>query len=671
MVNYESEIRRLQAEEERDAIYQAGLMLSGSGLDSGMPKELVYIDREGVRHYSDGSLERPDGSIYNPPGEVTKSSPPKEGEGDLGAGDRSTDDIYRTTVTNYGPTYGDVKVTNPDLLEMMEEKRRRDAERTPGTPEHAEAMRNRHNRDRDRFIEDQYMDDKGRPLMDEHQDHKVIHKHSDAGRITRKRVNPDGKEVWVEDRHDASAFVDDPSSDHHGASYNPHTHEYDRRRKRVVKRSDVGPEVFRGEAESPKLDDILEPEEEFGNVGMDESGNPQLLTGEDNPLFGVDAIGGQTAEGAAVGQTRERMPDGTIKVTNKDPYGGPPMVHYEQGGFVDEATGEVTSDPRMLSPEERDAALDAQASANAALAAAAQEEVGAHDAALGGEDAIRKFREEIDRGNYGITEQLDQWNAEEAELAAAAQGQIDAHDMALGREAENRFLEENALTPAEIEEMSQAPLWPVDLEGRGPSRVPGSPPIQDPSFPQMPMQNIPGPGSPDLSAVGNMPQPEPPRSDAIGESGIPLGADPLISRPAQSPQAMINSMNDDQIARLRKMIPDPAMAALVIGQLMGSGANINQMNPQGSPMPPVPVPANPGVFGSPTHVPMAGFFKNLPMGRQGEMLLNNQIPLNTQLQMRQGMAPVPGLGGAPFPAPVSPLQSGNEQAIRNLLQQVK
>ena len=119
------------------------------------------------------------------------------------------------------------------------------------------------------------------------------------------------------------------------------------------------------------------------------------------------------------------------------------------------------------------------------------------------------------------------------------------------------------------------------------------------------------------------------------------------------------------------MIPDPAMAALVIGQLMGGGANINQMNPQGSPMPPVQVPANPGSLGASTHVPMGDFFSNLPMDRRTMAALNNQIPLNTQLQMRQGMAPVPGLGGAPFPAPVSPLQSGNEQAIRNLLQQIK
>ena len=33
-----------------------------------MPKQLVYIDPQtGERHYNDGSLERPDGSAYNPP----------------------------------------------------------------------------------------------------------------------------------------------------------------------------------------------------------------------------------------------------------------------------------------------------------------------------------------------------------------------------------------------------------------------------------------------------------------------------------------------------------------------------------------------------------------------------------------------------------------------------
>ena len=617
MANYESEVRRLQAEGRRDAVYQA-LIADG-------------MDPEAAAHYAAGGTE------WNDP----RLSPEREQNARVRNRMRADDQrkIDRLEEIRAGAGAGP-QVNNPELLDMMAAKRRRDAERTPGTPEHAEAMRNRHNRDRDRFIEDPYMDDKGRPLTDRHQDNKVIYKHSDSGRITRDGVG---------DRHDASAFVDDPGSNHHGASFNPHTHEYDRRRKRVVKRRDVEADVFRGAADSPTLEGTLEPEQEFANVGMDESGNPQLLPGE---LGGLDEIGGQAAEGAGVGQTREQMPDGTVKVTNENPYGGPPMVHYEQGGFVDAATGEVTSDPRRLSPEEREAALDAQASANAARAAAAQEEVGAHDAALAEEDAIRKFTEEIDRGNYGITEQLDQWNAEKAERAATAQRQIDAHDMALGREAENRFLEENTLTPAEIEEMSQAPLWPVDLEGRGPSRVPGAPDLQDPSIPEMPMQNIPGPGIPDLP--GELP-----------------GVEELERSPSQSPQAMINSMNDDQISRLRQMIPDPAMAALVIGQLMGSGANINQMNPQGSPMPPVQVPANPGRFGASTHVPMGDYFSNLPINRRGIAALNQQIPLDMKLQMRQGMTPVPGLGGAPFPAPVSPLQSGNEQAIRNLLQQIK
>jgi len=554
MVNYEAEIKRLQAEGAQGALYQ-------SYIDAGMSPERAA-------HYAAG------GNEYNDPMLSPEAAQNAAVRGNMRA-DRDRSVAYGERLNanvDHIMAGGGPQVRDPELLAMMEERKRRDRETTIGSPESLAKLEAGNQALIDSYKADPYTDESGRPMIDENNNVGVHYSFPTYN--TDGAVRNAGTDEAYRDQYEARGIVDDPNSDHHGATFNPHTHRYNPRRKRVEKRKGAELQLRRdAQGNSPNLD--METSQEFGNVGTDALGNPTV----DLPVDGVDPL--VTNPDLADPTTAQ---EGRFNVTRSpNPYGGDDIVAANDPlnpGMVLNAADLAANNAaeaagQGLLEAGQQAALDA--AANEAEQAAERDIFLDNAAGIGGMPHLGPAMAGSPEAQ-AMMDTANEWSAAEAENRATAvtDPNYDPNFPDYDTFLENRFLEQNAPTDQDFGNMGLG----FGLEGRSPTRE-GAPPIPNPSatMPMMPQGFGAEPSLPPEITEGHMPghpgRLSPDHVDHLGPPGL--------SRPAQSPQAMINSMDDNQIARLRQMIPDPAMAALVIGQLMGGGANINQAQPTSSP----------------------------------------------------------------------------------------